>query len=169
MPHHRALTLTAEASLNYSSVELTAAIRRGAGRMLFGAAAHAALPASSSNATALTFIHGYRHRHEWRLFGQALSLSSHAWLLASQYLLLFCNDVSTPMGDLLLTLARDYPQTLAAKLLVHTPVNIGYRCGHIHSLALTQSIWRHFDVVLFAHPEYAPHGLRSPHAMPPRL
>ena len=48
--------------------------------------------------------------------------------------------------ELLLGYLRAYPQLL--RLLIHTPLNAGYRCGHLHALAITKHVWSRFDWVV---------------------
>ena len=149
---------TLSTSFNATAVNLTAVIFRNNKRTLFGARAHAALPhvVNAAANTALIFVHGYRHRSEWRIYGRVLqrSASESSWLVSSRTsLLLYSNDHGQSMGQLLHTLQHDYPSSLAAKYLIKTAVNVGYRCGHLHALALTTDIWKRFGVVLFSHPD----------------
>ena len=65
-------------------------------------------------------------------------------------LLALSNDWTVSMGAMLVAL-RDYPQQ--NKFLIRTNVNIGYRCGLLHSLAATQKVWQRFLAVLSTHPD----------------
>ena len=95
----------------------------------------------------LLFVHGHRHRDEWTLHANFLSLSPWASAL---HALLFCTDVSLTTAYLLRRLA-EYPQR--TRMLMHTGVNIGYRCGLLHSLAATRRLWGRYGFVIFTHPD----------------
>ena len=60
-------------------------------------------------------------------------------------LLLYCNNPKLKAASLLGYMAA-YPQR--RRLLLHTEINLGYRCGHLHALSLTARIWRRFATVV---------------------
>ena len=144
--------LSTEASLNISTIPLTLALRGS--KLFVGAAqASASLPTGDdARCRTLIFVHGFRHRAEWRLHADVLGLSSSAPLISSSDLLLFTNDYRQSYGGLVAAL-RLYPQAL--RLLIRTAVNIGYRCGLLHSLAATQAIWHRYGSVISTHRNYS--------------
>jgi hypothetical protein len=142
--------MSLEASLNLTAVPLTAVMVGS--RLISGSEAAAALLPASANADdrGLFFIHGYRHREEWRTHAAVLQLSPSAPLVNRWHLLLHNSDTTHPLRMLLRALAK-YPQP--TKFLVNTGANIGYRCGLLHSLATTRGIWERYEYVLFSHPD----------------
>ena len=147
----RQMPLTADESVNITSVNLTAAmladgrVRRGSEAAL--SALDENVPMNNVSANGLFFVHGHRHREEWSLHAGFLSLSEWA---KSTHVLIFCTDVTISTAWLMRRLAL-YPQ--AVKLLIHTGINIGYRCGLLHSIAATRRVWARYSFVVFTHPD----------------
>jgi hypothetical protein len=132
---------------NVTRVSLTAALLAN-GTLLQGraaATAHARAPVPRS----LWFVHGHRHREEWSLHGAALALSRASFLNA--HVLLFCTDVTMHAASLVRAL-RLYPHR-SPRLLIHTGVTTGYRCGLLHSIAISAHVWWRYTSVMFSHPD----------------
>ena len=81
----------------------------------------------------------------------ALAISSGASHLVSESdVLLFSTDVTGTTAFMLNAMSR-YPQR--TRLLMHTGVNVGYRCGLLHSLSATHDVWRRYAIVVSTHPD----------------
>ena len=146
-------SVTLSESMDSPAIHLTAAQRGHDTRVVLRPNAGKLLPPPPEEAPPrdlLFFLHGFRHRDEWLVNAAALRLSSREQALVETHLLLYCNDASASTGFLVHAM-KQYPQR--TRYLLHTGVNIGYRCGHIHALGVTQRIWRRFRTVVFTHPD----------------
>lgn len=88
---------------------------------------------------------------EYALQAALLSARRASRLVESSDLLLHCNNAALSPTVLLRFLAR-YPHRLRA-LLQTMDNSQGYRCGHLHAIATTRSVWSAYANVLFLHPD----------------
>jgi hypothetical protein len=110
------------------------------------------LPRVVGRHTALFFIHSHRQRSPFfEAHAAVLRASSDHWLVSSAHILIYCTNPRLPTSALLDALAQY--RFAAARLLVHTAVNIGYRCGLLHSLAVSEPTWRRYPIVAVTHPD----------------
>ena len=110
------------------------------------------LPIVASDRTALFFVHSHRH-HPAVFEAHAAVLSAslpHSWLVKASHALIFCNNPNIQVQHLLEVLRR-YPS--AVRLLIHTAVNVGYRCGLLQSLAVTRDLWARYPFLVVTHPD----------------
>ena len=115
------------------------------------AAAHLeALTASGARHRGLFFVHGHRHRREWQLHSAALKLSAEQWLVRESDLLMVSTDITATTAEMVYLMGL-YPQS--TRMLIHTGVNTGYRCGLLHALSASHWIWHRHDSVVFTHPD----------------
>lgn len=102
----------------------------------------------------LFLVHGFRHTREYLLHAHMLHLSASDGLVNRSSILLYANNhnpVGGPaMKDLVGYLAY-YPQRL--RLLIHSRVNAGYRCGEMYSLAASSRVWMRFPWVVRTNPD----------------
>jgi hypothetical protein len=98
----------------------------------------------------LIFVHGFRHTREYEVHAAVL-VKSEAQLLVSQaHLLLYCNNRKMSLPQLMGYLAA---YTMPVRLLIKTGINVGYHCGHLHSLAISRHVWSRYALTLFLHPD----------------
>eukprot|EP00966_Prymnesium_polylepis_P211419 4895984-Prymnesium_polylepis.2 len=140
---------------NHTRANLTAALLPRSDAALMGAEAdHALAVQRLGHQHGLYFVHSHRQRlPEFELHTELLKLPTarDSWLLRNSSLLLYCNDATATVADLL-SFVRLFPQE-KLRMLVHTPVNIGYRCGELHSLYMVVHIWSRFAWVLYVKPD----------------
>ena len=108
----------------------------------------------------LTFVQGHRQTIEYGLQAALLTASAAHNIVSDSDLLLHCNNVALSSATLLRYLTR-YPHRTRA--LVHSGDNSqGYRCGHLHAIRTTRSMWAPYQHVLFLHPDVylLPNGVR---------
>ena len=146
----RPLAIDVDTSANVTEASLTALQRRGMVETLFGKDAADALSLLSTRNTGLIFVHGHRHRPEWHFHARALALSSNEWVITGTHTLLYCTDTTQDPASLMDAMGA-YPQPI--RLLVHTGINTGYRCGLLQALASTHRIWYRYSFVIFTHPD----------------
>lgn len=154
-------SVTHSASFNTTRVPLTALSLASSGaadtsslRTFTGEAAeerfHTLVRQHKGPLPGLWFVHGHRHREEWLHHAGMLALSNIEPLVSRSHVLLFSTDITSPTASLLRAMEH-YPQR--ARLLVHTGVNTGYRCGLLHSLATSRHVWKWYGTVIFTHPD----------------
>lgn len=132
-----------------ATVPITAAMING--QLSAGAAARTAFEAALIDDTfGLWFVHGHGHRESWHLHADALALSASAAAVARSHVLLFSTDVTGTTAFMVRAMAH-YPQRV--RVLMHSGVNTGYRCGLLHSLSATEHVWRRYAWVTFTHPD----------------
>ena len=108
--------------------------------------------ASDGDGTALFFVHSHRHRLPYfEAHADVFRASSHHPFVSSAHVLLFCNNPRLSSSMLLTALSR-YPMA-GGRLLIHTAVNVGYRCGLLHSLTVSSGLWTRYAVLLVTHPD----------------
>ena len=108
------------------------------------------LPGSSTEAV-LTFLQGHRQTIEYSLQAAIFALRHNSSLVDLSDLLLYCNNGELAATTLLRFLSR-YPHR--TRVLIQTADNSGgYRCGHLHAVSVSRSIWAAYRNVLFLHPD----------------
>ena len=93
----------------------------------------------------LYLIVSHRHDKEYTVHARVMTLSSSNPLVSNASLLIHCNNVGHTALTLLSHL-RLYP--MRHRHLIRTALNVGYRCGHVHALALTARVWAQYPWVL---------------------
>ena len=99
----------------------------------------------------LTFVQGFRHTIEYGLQAALLTARREARLVADADLLVHCNNAALSPTTLLRFVAR-YPHRRRV-LLQSSDNSFGYRCGHLHAVASSRSVWQAYANVLFLHPD----------------
>lgn len=120
--------------------ELLTAAMSPRGAVIRGTAAEAL--ATATPARGIFYIHAYRQSSE-REFGAHARLLQRSLvhpLVAGAQLLLHCNNPSVPTRALLRYLALYGAHPL--RMLIHSSVNRGYRCGELYSLAASARVWQ---------------------------
>eukprot|EP00316_Scyphosphaera_apsteinii_P023821 CAMPEP_0119311408 /NCGR_PEP_ID=MMETSP1333-20130426/22303_1 /TAXON_ID=418940 /ORGANISM="Scyphosphaera apsteinii, Strain RCC1455" /LENGTH=336 /DNA_ID=CAMNT_0007315771 /DNA_START=80 /DNA_END=1090 /DNA_ORIENTATION=- len=83
---------------------------------------------------------------ELSLHARILALSQQHWVVATSDMLLMCNDIAVSRA-MLLNALRSYPQQL--RMLIHTRVNLGYRCGHMHAMLASATVWSPYPWICY--------------------
>ena len=149
----RPRALSPSESINVTRLPLTAMILPRSGRLVTGAdmaATFADLPLEETTSL-VWFVHGHRHRFEWEMHAAALEESASTDVIARGAALVVSTDATVETAFMLRVL-RQYPQR-GVRMLVHTGVNTGHRCGLLHSLSATAHLWARFGAVVFTHPD----------------
>ena len=102
--------------------------------------------AGSSELGGLFLIVSHRHTHHYATNARVIQLSAEHWMIRRSSLLVYCNNPALSEDELLGYLTA-FPHGVL-RLLIRTELNAGYRCGHMHALAITQHVWLRFPWVV---------------------